>query len=105
MLRYQFIVGVTLSALEEELNQVVNNEHSAKLNQVFYAQGIGFVAVVEHLESTEVLQVEQIDRRTNPIATARAKFFNAIKVSKSILGKQIEIMFSSAKMENRRFPQ
>jgi hypothetical protein len=59
MRKYQFIVGVSLSALEEEVNRVVNDEQSAKLNQVFYAQGTGFVGVIERPECNEVLQIEQ----------------------------------------------
>ena len=59
MPRYQFIVGVSLSALEEQVNQLVNDEGSAKLTQVLYAQGTGFVGVVEHAENTDVVQTKR----------------------------------------------
>jgi hypothetical protein len=51
MRRYQFVVGVSLSALEETLNRLVSQEPGLKLNQVFYAHGTGFVAAVERSES------------------------------------------------------
>lgn len=54
MPRYQFITGVSLVALEEELNRVTSNEPSLELKQVFYAQGTGFVALIEHSESVVV---------------------------------------------------
>jgi len=66
MRRYQFVVGMTLAALEEEVNRIVNNEPSTKLIQVFYAQGTGFVGVVEYLENTEVLPTKQADQSVNP---------------------------------------
>jgi len=48
MPKYQFIVGVSLGALEGNLNQIAADAPNLKLNQVFFAQGTGFVAVVEH---------------------------------------------------------
>lgn len=51
MSRYKFIVGVTLAALEEELNRIVAKDPRTKLIQVFYAQGAGYVAVVEYLDN------------------------------------------------------
>jgi hypothetical protein len=50
MPKYQFIVGVSLAALEADLNRIVQEEPSLKLHQVMYAPGTGFVAVLEHVE-------------------------------------------------------
>ena len=49
MQRYVFVVGVSLAALEAELNRIVEDDRSLSLKQVFFAQGTGFVGVVEHL--------------------------------------------------------
>lgn len=43
--RFQFVVGVSLPVLEKELNEV---DAELELRQIFYAQGAGFVAVLEH---------------------------------------------------------
>lgn len=45
--RYRFLVGVTLAALEDDLNQVVTADPSLAVVQVFYAAGTGYVALVE----------------------------------------------------------
>ena len=67
MPRYQFVVGVSTAALEEELNRLVIDEPCLKLIQVVYAMGTGFVAVVEHTEitedeKTEVKKTEKVER-------------------------------------------
>ena len=67
MPRYQFLVGVSLTALEEELNRMVSGEPSLKLHQVLYIQGTGFVAVVEHSESAKKgLRTEQREQPEEP---------------------------------------
>ena len=71
MQRYQFLVGVSVPALEEEVNRIVNDERSAKLNQVFYAPGTGFVGVVERLESAGVIQAKRIEKPGAPTTDAR----------------------------------
>ncbi len=48
--RYRFIVAVSLSALEEEVNRVAEAEPCLKLNQVLYVMGSGYVAVMERSE-------------------------------------------------------
>ncbi|MBS0423445.1 MAG: hypothetical protein JSR71_03235 [Proteobacteria bacterium] len=53
MSRYQFIVGVSLAALEQELNQKMNDQPCLRLSQIFYAQGTGFVAVTEKIGDNE----------------------------------------------------
>lgn len=45
--RYRFIVGVTLAALEDDVNRVVHDDPRLCLFQVFYATGTGFVGVLE----------------------------------------------------------
>jgi hypothetical protein len=47
MRRYQFVVGVSLAALDEELDRTAGDDPSIALAQVFYAAGTGFVAVLE----------------------------------------------------------
>ena len=47
MLKYQFVVGVSLAALEQEVKRLVNDEPALKLIQVLYAVGSGFVAIME----------------------------------------------------------
>jgi hypothetical protein len=47
MRRYQFVPGVSLGALEEEVNRLVNEEPSLKLIQVLQVMGSGLVAVME----------------------------------------------------------
>ena len=66
MQKYQFVVGVSLSALEEELNRLVNYEPSLKLIQVIFAVGTGFVAIVERSESDELPMHEPIGRQEKP---------------------------------------
>jgi len=48
MRKYQFVVGVSLPVLEDEVDRLVQDEPGLKLIQVLYAAGSGFVAVVEH---------------------------------------------------------
>jgi len=62
MAKYQFIVGVSLAALEEQVNRIVSEEPKIKLNQVFYAQGTGFVAVVECPKTEEHSRTETIEQ-------------------------------------------
>jgi hypothetical protein len=42
--KYHFVVGVSLTALETALNEL---DDELELRQVLYAQGTGFVAVME----------------------------------------------------------
>jgi hypothetical protein len=63
MPKYQFVVGVSLAALEADLNRIVQEEPSLKLHQIMYAQGTGFVAVVERAEGVEVGQPELMENR------------------------------------------
>ncbi len=69
MQRYQFIVGVSLPALEEEVNRIVNDELFAKLNQVFYAPGTGFVGIVER-PAREVVQAKRV-KPSRPVTLVR----------------------------------
>jgi hypothetical protein len=48
MTRYRFIVSATLSALEQDLNRIADEDPDLELRQVLLAQGTGFVAVVEY---------------------------------------------------------
>jgi hypothetical protein len=48
--RYRFIVGVSLAALDDELDRVAGEDEEVALAQVFYAPGTGFVAVLERRE-------------------------------------------------------
>jgi hypothetical protein len=66
MRKYQFVVGVSLPALEEALNRIAEGEHSVSLNQVLHAPGTGFVAVLEHADNHGGPRV----RRTRTDATA-----------------------------------
>jgi hypothetical protein len=47
MSKYKFLVGVTPTALETELNCADAREPLLRLHQVFLAPGTGFIAVVE----------------------------------------------------------
>jgi hypothetical protein len=72
MRAYQFIVGVSLSALEKELNQVANHKDFVGLNQVLHVQGIGFIAVVERMEEqTKIEQVHEVDKSAQPRVSQR----------------------------------
>jgi hypothetical protein len=51
--RYQFVVGVSLAALEEEVNRLVQDDPGLKLIQVLYAVGSGFTAIIERDASWE----------------------------------------------------
>jgi hypothetical protein len=74
MPKYRFHVTVSLSALEEELNRVVSDEPYLKLNQVFYAQGLGFVAVVERAKNDDDDQGAEREQEEEPeISRRRAK--------------------------------
>ncbi|WP_129518123.1 hypothetical protein [Burkholderia stabilis] len=44
---YQFVTGVTLVALEDRVNQLIDEHPDLTLKQVLFAQGTGFVAVLE----------------------------------------------------------
>lgn len=46
MKKYKSIVGVSILALEEELNTFVSGSPEHEVVQIFYAQGTGFVAVL-----------------------------------------------------------
>jgi hypothetical protein len=50
MRKYQFVVGVSLAALEEEVNRLVSEEPGLRLIQVLQVMGSGLVAVVEHAD-------------------------------------------------------
>jgi hypothetical protein len=63
MPKYQFVVGVSLAALQADLNRIVQEEPSLQLHQVMYAPGTGFVAVVERTEGVEVGQPELMENR------------------------------------------
>jgi hypothetical protein len=51
--KYLFVVGVSLASLEEELNRAAEQEEDLELKQVFYAQGSGFVAILERQSEVE----------------------------------------------------
>jgi hypothetical protein len=53
MSRYRFIVGVSVAALESEVNRLVEDDPGLNLKQVFLAPGTGFVAVLEDCEGAE----------------------------------------------------
>ena len=45
--KYQFIVGMSVPALEVEINRLVSGDTDLHLRQVLFAQGTGFIAIVE----------------------------------------------------------
>ncbi|RQZ07983.1 hypothetical protein DIE15_33415 [Burkholderia sp. Bp9031] len=45
--KYQFVTGATLVALEDRVNQLIDEHPDLTLKQVLFAQGTGFVAVLE----------------------------------------------------------
>ncbi|WP_159085602.1 hypothetical protein [Burkholderia sp. MSMB0856] len=45
--KYQFVTGATLVALEDRVNQLIDEHPNLTLKQVLFAQGTGFVAVLE----------------------------------------------------------
>lgn len=62
--KYQFVIGVNLPALEDDLNRLAVDEAGFKLNQVFYVQGTGFIGVVEctgGVSNKAVITVEEVD--------------------------------------------
>jgi hypothetical protein len=73
MRRYQFVVGVSLSALEAELSQIMNNEPGLVLREFTYAQGTGFVAVVERSEGNGLVPTEQTERPGEPSKDQRKR--------------------------------
>jgi hypothetical protein len=73
MRRYKFVVGVNLSALEEELNRIAEDEQSVSLNQVLHAQGTGFVGVLEYPGSHSGALVERAQEPPRPKAIRRAQ--------------------------------
>jgi len=52
MPRYHFVVGVTLGALDVEVNRITA-DRAVTLNQVLYAHGTGFVGVLEYPERSD----------------------------------------------------
>lgn len=48
MTQYKLLLGMTIPALEAEINQVVSNDSSARLINAFYAPGAGFVGAIEY---------------------------------------------------------
>jgi hypothetical protein len=62
MHRYQFVIGVSLSALEAELNRIVKEEPFLALRGFTFAHGIGFIAVVERSEGNWLGHAEQAQR-------------------------------------------
>jgi hypothetical protein len=48
MTRYKLLLGVTLPTLEEEINRMASDDSSAKLLDAFFAQGTGFIGVMEY---------------------------------------------------------
>ncbi len=58
MPRYQFVTGISLSLLEEEINRMVAEEPGLALNQVLQVPGAGFVGVVERDISAPLAQPE-----------------------------------------------
>ncbi len=71
MPRYQFVVGVSVTALEESVNHIVSDEPCLKLNHVLYAQGTGFIAVVERPEGAKASQTEEIKQSEKPAMNQR----------------------------------
>jgi len=71
MQRYQFVVGASITALEEAVNRIVSEEPCLKLNHVIYAQGTGFVAVIEHPENARTPQTEGIKQQEKPAKNQR----------------------------------
>ncbi|MGF6851683.1 hypothetical protein [Paraburkholderia sp. CI3] len=45
--KYQFVTGATLAALEDRVHQLIDEQSNLVLKQVLFAQGTGFVAVLE----------------------------------------------------------
>ncbi|RQV33866.1 hypothetical protein [Burkholderia cenocepacia] len=45
--KYHFVTGPTLVALEDLVNQLIDENPNLTLKQVLFAQGTGFVAVLE----------------------------------------------------------
>jgi hypothetical protein len=69
MRKYQFVVGVSLAALEEEVNRLVNDEPALRLIQVLYAVGSGFVAIMERSAASGEPRQEPV---AVPVATGKS---------------------------------
>ena len=48
MTRYKLLLGVTAPTLEVEINNMVSDDSTAKLLGAFFAQGSGFIGVMEY---------------------------------------------------------
>jgi hypothetical protein len=53
MTRYKLLLGVTYSTLEDEIDRMVSDDTSAKLLNAFFAQGTGFIGVMEYDRAEE----------------------------------------------------
>ncbi len=73
MQRYQFVVGVSLSALDAELNRIVKEDPCLVLRGFTYAQGTGFVAVMERSEEDAHIHAEPTERPEEPSKSVRKR--------------------------------
>ncbi len=70
MTRYKMLFGVTVPMLEDEVNGMVSDDSSAKLLGAFFAQGSGFIGVMEYDSENEARVQERKEAKQ---AEARRK--------------------------------
>jgi len=75
MTRYRLLLGVTYLALEDEINRMVSDDRSAKLVNAFFAQGTGFIGVLQHegAEAPPPAQAPQKPKAADPPHKAKPK--------------------------------
>lgn len=78
MTQYQFVTGISLAALQDEVNRIASEEPGLTLNQVLHVPGAGFVAVIERdmsaaMEPAELVESTKLAEPTKKIEPAKSK--------------------------------
>jgi hypothetical protein len=73
MTQYKLLLGITIPALEAEINQVASNDSSARLINAFYAPGAGFVGAIEYQGEANTGPAESSSGMKKSNATAARK--------------------------------
>jgi hypothetical protein len=69
--RYRFVTGVSLAALELELNRQAEHNAHMELKQVLHAPGAGFVAILEREDDADASLQREEKRRPRPSGPRR----------------------------------
>lgn len=71
MKKYKFIVGVSILALDEDLNRFLQDSPEHEVFEIFYAQGTGFVAVLGCDEGDAEVPHEATDKTATRLRKGR----------------------------------